>query len=211
MIKKLLTLLFFITISSFHAQTSVKKELKNIENPEQADEYLKSKKSKKNKLITFNEEKHKTELATKLFKKNVGSTEVVDREYEKIYYKIMSKTSNTYNRVSYIYLNGAKYDLSEINSVRAKIMANYKDGAPFEFLVKQYSMDARAEKGGDTGWFTKGKLDTALEQSFTGNNHELNELYTVDLPETNRYYVVLKTHEPKEISELQVLKVTERK
>ncbi|MBU2949219.1 peptidyl-prolyl cis-trans isomerase [Tamlana agarivorans] len=211
MIKKLLTILFFVAISSLSAQTSVKKELKDIENPKQADEYLKSKKSKKNKLIIFNEEKHKTELATKLFKKNVGSTEVVDREFEKIYYKIMGKTNNTYYRVSYIYLNGANQNLSEINSIRTTIMANYKDGAPFEFLVKKYSMDDRAEKGGDTGWFTKGKLDPALEASFTNNSHELNDVYFIDLPETNRYYVVLKTHDPKEISELQVLKVTERK
>lgn len=194
-----------------HAQPSIEKELKDIDNPEQADAFIKSNKTTKNKLITFNEEKHQTVLAKSLFKKNVGSTEVVEREFEKTYYKVVSKTTNTYNRVSYIYLDGSKYNMNDLNALRSQIMANYKDGAPFDFLAKRYSMDGGAEKGGDTGWFTKGKLDTALEKSLTNNSYALNDLYTVDLPETKRYYVVLKTHEPKEISELQVLKITEKK
>ncbi|QQY81254.1 peptidylprolyl isomerase [Tamlana sp. s12] len=211
MIKKLLTTLIFVSVVTLHAQPSVEKELKDIENPEQADAFIKSNKSTKNKLITFNEEKHQTVLAKSLFKKNVGSTEVLDREFEKTYYKVVNKTTNTYNRVSYIYLDGNKYNMTDLNALRSQIMANYKDGAPFDFLAKRYSMDAGAEKGGDTGWFTKGKLDTALENSLTNNSYALNDLFTIDLPETNRYYVVLKTHEPKEISELQVLKITEKK
>ncbi|KAB1071921.1 hypothetical protein F6U93_00315 [Tamlana haliotis] len=211
MIKKLPCLLLFLTIFCVQAQTSIEKDLKKIETPEEADAYLEENNSKLNKLITFNEEKHKTKLAISLFKKNVGGTEVVDREYEKVHYKIISKTSNNYNRVSYIYLDGAKYNMSDLNALRTKIIANFKDGAPFDFLAKRYSMDERATKGGDTGWFTKGKLDTALEQSFVDSSYGLNDIFTVDLPESNRYYVVLKTYEPKEISELKVLKITEKK
>ena len=211
MLKNLLIILIINATSTIFAQTSIEKELKGIENQEQADDYLNSKNSKKNKLITFNEEKHKTKLAQALFKKNVGETEVVEREYENVYYKVISRTNNTYNRVSYIYLNSNEYAITDLNTIREKIIFDYQNGVPFEYLAKQYSMGANSEQGGDSSWFSKGKLDTPLQEGFTNTNYQLNDNYMVDLPESNRYYVVLKTHNPKVIPELQVLKIIEKK
>ncbi|KAA5821177.1 hypothetical protein FPF71_16875 [Algibacter amylolyticus] len=210
MFKKLL-LLLLISTAFVNAQTSVEKDLEILETTEQAETYLKEKKSKKNKLITFNEEKHKTILAKELFKLSIGGKKVNDGEFEKTYYKVVNKTKKKYERLSYIYLDGSKYKLEEINTLRDKIIAKYHNGAPFDFLAKQYSMDANAKKGGDLGWFLKEETHPAFETNVFGETHELNDIFKVDVPTENWYYVILKTHEPKEILEIDVLKIVESK
>ena len=209
MFKKLLILVLVNTSLFLSAQTAIEKELKILETPEQAENYLKTKKSKKNKLITFNEEKHNTILAKELFKLGVGGTKIKDQEFEKTFYKVIKKRKNIYNRVSYIYLDGSKYSLEDINTLRDKIITKFNNGASFNFLAKQYSMDEKANKGGDLGWYLKGEMHTDFENEIA--NHSLNDIFTIDIPETNWYYVVLKTHDPKKIVEVDVLKIVETK
>ncbi|WP_396600914.1 peptidylprolyl isomerase [Algibacter sp. R77976] len=211
MFKKLLILLAFSTSSFLIAQTSTEKELEILETPEQAESYLETKKSKKNKLITFNEEKHKTILAKELFKLRIGGTKINEREFEKTYYKVISKTKKTYHRIAYIYIDGSKNSLNEINEFRDKIIAKYNNGAPFDFLAKQYSKDDNANKGGDLGWFLKEDMHPDFQNEIFKTDHSLNDIFTVDVPSENWYYVVLKTHEPKDISEIEVLKIVETK
>ena len=209
---KNLFILFFISTTAFlTAQTSTEEELQILDTPEQVESYLETKNSKKNKLITFNEEKHKTILAKELFKLNIGGTKVNENEFDKTFYKVINKNKKTYHRVAYIYLDGSKYSLSYINILREKIIAQYHNGATFDFLAKQYSMDGNANKGGDLGWFLKGEMHSDFENEIVNNNHELNAVFTIDIPSENWYYVVLKTHEPKDISEIEVLKIVEAK
>ena len=209
MFKKLFILLFISITSLATAQTSTEKELEIIETPEQVKSYLESKKSKKNKLITFNEEKHKTILAKELFKLHIGGTKTNENEFEKTFYKVINKTSKTYYRIAYIYLDGNKYDKSNIEALRDRIISKYKNGAPFDFLAKQYSMDRNANKGGDLGWFTKGEMHPDFESKILNGNYNLNDIYTIDVPSKKWYYIVLNTHEPKNISEIEVLKIVE--
>lgn len=211
MLKKVLILIFICLTSFISAQTSTEKELEVLETPEQVETYLESKNSKKNKLITFNEEKHKTTLAKELFKLSIGGTKVNDREFEKTYYKVINKSKKTYHRVAYIYLDGSKHSIDDINLLREKIIAKYNNGAPFDFLAKQYSMDFNANKGGDLGWFLKGEMHVDFENEILNVEHEFNDIFTIDIPSKNWYYVVLKTHEPKDISEIEVLKIVEAK
>jgi len=211
MFKNLLIIFFISTTSFLTAQTSTEEELQILETPEQVESYLESKNSNKNKLITFNEEKHKTILAKELFKLRIGGTRVNENEFEKTFYKVIQKTTSTYHRVAYIYLDGSKYSLTDINTLRDKIIAQYRDGAPFDFLAKQYSMDKNANKGGDLGWFLKSDMHSDFENEVVNENHELNAVFTIDIPSESRYYVVLKTHKPKDISEIEVLKIIDAK
>ncbi|NNC50566.1 MAG: hypothetical protein HKO01_08545 [Flaviramulus sp.] len=209
---KNLLILFFISITPFlSAQTSVIEELQILETPEQVESYLEIKNSKKSNLITFNEEMHKTILAKELFKLNVGGTKVNENEFDKTFYKVIQKTENTYHRVAYIYLDGSKYNINDINIIREKIIKKYHNGVPFNILAKQYSMDENANKGGDLGWFQKGKMQSDFESEALNEVHELNDIFNIDIPSENLYYVVLKTHEPKNISEIEVLKIVEAK
>jgi len=60
-------------------------------------------------------------------------------------------------RASHILLKSEQ----EAESVLAKI----KRGGKFEALAKQYSIDSTASKGGDLGWFGKGKMVPDFEQA----------------------------------------------
>lgn len=209
--KKTLLFLFTLTFTQLFAQSTTEKELETIETPEQIESYLATKNSKKNKVITFNEEKHKTILAKALFKLGTGRTKTVENEFEKTFYKVVAKKSKTYYRASYIYLDGSKYTLESINDLRKNIIGRYNAGATFNFLAKQYSMDANANKGGDLGWFTNGDLHPDFEQAILKNTHTIGEAFTLDIPSQNWYYVVVLTEEPKEIPEIEVLKIVEPK
>ncbi|SHI86574.1 peptidylprolyl isomerase [Algibacter luteus] len=211
MLQKLLSLFFICFSIILTAQTSVEEELKVLESPEQVKSYLETKASKKNKIIVFNEEKHKTILAKELFKQNIGGTKINENEFEKTYFKVINKTEKTYHRVAYIYLDGAEYSLDELNDLRDKIIAQYHNGAPFDFLAKQYSMDGNAKKGGDLGWFLEGEMHPDFEVAIFNTDYNVNDIFTVDIPSENWYYVVLKTHDPKDISEIEVLKIVESK
>lgn len=192
-----------------NAQTSTKKELKLIESNEQAKLYLETNKSKKNKLITFNEEKHNTTLAKSLFKLSKGGTKINESEFGKTYYKIVEKTKISHHRVSAIYFDGNKMSLEKINTLREDIIKRYENGLPFSNLVKKHSMGNNVDKGGDIGWFAKGEMAEEFEQETIAETHTVGDIFNIDIPSENKYYVAVKTHEPKDINEIKVLKVVE--
>ncbi len=194
-----------------NAQTSTKKELKLIENNDQAEAYLETSKSKKNKLITFNEEKHKTTLAKSLFNLSKGRTKINESAFDKTYYKVVEKLKTKHYRVSAIYLDGNKMSLDKINSLREDIISKYKNGLPFANLVKKYSMGDNVDKGGDIGWFAKGEMAPEFDEETTTEKHTIGDIFNVDIPSENKYYVLVKTYEPKDINEIKVLKIVERK
>lgn len=198
---RILLLLFFAS-NFIHAQEAVETFLDSINDIEKAELYLTSNPSKSNKLVTFNEEKHKTILANDLFSK--GSS-TIENDFEKVHYKVVETKSITHYRVSYIYLDGKKLNTSEINTLRSQIINKYTSGVSFEKLAKQYSMDGNANRGGDLGWFAKGEMHPIFEEAII--NSDLNQIFSIDIPESNWYYVVLVTHEPKNIKEISVLKI----
>jgi parvulin-like peptidyl-prolyl isomerase len=209
MTKNLLFAAIISTSTFLNAQNSTEKDLEFIETPEQITNYLELKNFKENKLITFNEAKHKTIFANELFGLSKGDIKIVKTNFEKTIYKVVEKTKTINYRVAYIYIDGTKYSLTDLNTLITKIINEYKNGAPFDFLAKRYSMDGNANRGGDSGWFTKGEMHPDFENEIINNNYSLNAIFTIDVPSKNWYYVVLKTHEPKEISEIKVLKIVE--
>ncbi|WP_298553355.1 peptidylprolyl isomerase [uncultured Algibacter sp.] len=209
MIKQLL-ILFFVGITSFStAQTKGEQALVAIETSEQANLFLKNKPSKENKIFTFNEEKHKTDLAKALFKLEIGNVKSIRTERDKTFYKILEKSSKPYYRVSYIVLDGSKYTKESINQLRTALIEKHRNGSPFSFLAKQYSMDQNANRGGDTGWFTNGDVSPDFESAIISEEHSLEDVYTFDIPEKKQYYLILQSHESKDISEIKVLKIVE--
>ena len=50
-------------------------------------------------------------------------------------------------------------------------------GKGFEELAKEFGMDGSAQRGGDVGWFTKGKLQAALENTaFALSDNEISQV-----------------------------------
>lgn len=210
--KLLLNYLLFVLTSSAIAQNSTtEQELKTLENIEQAKTYLEKKSSKKNKFVIFNEEKHKTTLAKNPFKSSIGGTKVTETEFEKTFYKVVEKTKTPYYRVSYIYLDGNQSDLKTINTYREGLINKFNNSSPFDFLAKRHSMDKNATRGGDSGWFSENDTNTTFEKLIINDKHDIDSIFPLDIPSESGYYVVLKTHEPKNIAEIKVLKIVETK
>lgn len=201
----LFAFLFSISIS---AQDIVTKDFDSIVNMEEAKNYLKANKSEHNKIVAFNEAKHQTALAVDLFK-NGSATLLSDTE--KVKYKVIEKSSVLNYRVSYIFFDGLKMPVSEINALREEIMVMYKDGTPFSELARRYSMDDNAKRGGDLGWFETELTHPTFESEITNSSYSIGDVFTIDIVKNQWYYIILKTHEPKLIQEIKVLKIVERK
>lgn len=92
-------------------------------------------------------------------------------------------------RVSYIYLDGSKLSTEEIKTLRQKIISDYKKGISFTSLANKYTMDNA--KDGDLGWFDEGQMEKSFQDEIL--KHKKGELFTVDIPANNWFYVVLKT------------------
>lgn len=205
------TLLVIIFLLSFNtsAQRKLQKELDSVTTIERAQRFINSKNGKKNKIITFNEEKHKTKLTQELLKLSNGGHKVVKREGENIHYKILEKNEIIYYRVSYILLDGKEFSISSIEKLRPQIIEQHERGVPFKDLALQYSMDNNKKRGGDSGWFTYGDMLPEFEQQVMNDKHQKDDIFTVNVESNQWYYVVKKTHDKKSITEIKVLKVVE--
>lgn len=203
----ILVLLFFPLFLC--SQNEFDQQVDSITTSEEAKSFIKENRALKGKVIVFNREKHKTILADELFKLSKGGKKVIKSEYNNTYYKILDQKKIPHNRVSYIFLDGNKLSQAEINSKRQNIIALYKKGYRFEELAKRYSMDINASRGGDLGWFEEGKMHHDFENAV--KSHNAKDIFTLDIHNKNWYYVILKTHEPKDIEEITVLRFTEPK
>ena len=188
------------------AQNNLEQELDSIQTSEDASKFIKANKLNKGKLIIFNKEKHNTQLADDLFKLSKGGTKVYKTNLSKTYYKIIEKTATPYFKISIIYLDGKQKSLEEIEKIRATAIQRYKQGYKFKDLARLYSMDQSAKTGGDLGWLTEGDLNPKFESKII--NHQ-KDIFTLDMPNQNGYYVVLKTEDEKLIEEIKVLRLTE--
>jgi len=209
MLKYSLLVIAFLLSFSITAQKELQKELDSVTTIERAQRFIDSKNGRKNKIITFNEEKHKTKLTEELLKLSNGGHKVIKREGENIHYKILEKNEITYYRVSYILLDGKELSISSIENLRPQIIEKHKRGVPFKDLALQYSMDHNRKRGGDSGWFTYGEMLPEFEQQVMNDNHQKDDIFTVNVESNQWYYVVKKTHDKKSIKEIKVLKVVE--
>ncbi|WP_323789012.1 peptidylprolyl isomerase [Psychroserpens sp.] len=209
MLKNLLVLLVCSITSICFSQNDFESEIDSIQTLDEAKIYVQKNKSLKGKVITFNKEKHHTKIADELFSLGKGSKKVYKTDMTKTYYKVVDKNEIPYQKLSYIFLDGKKKSMEEINILRQNIVAKYRNGFRFEDLAKHYSMDSNANRGGDLGWVTQGDLHPDFEAQVLDNTHQVNDIFTVDIPDQQWYYVVVKTEDTKYIEEIKVLKVTE--
>jgi len=206
-----ISLLLCLVSFTISAQNSITKELDSVVNIDLANEYIAIKDSKYNKLITFNQDKHKTALAKDLFEMPYGRVKSTGNEYNKVYYKVVERNNIPHFRVSYILLDEKKLAKENINSLRHQIIYKYKNGVSFKSLAKYYSMDNNAKHSGDSGWFSRGEMSPEFEATAINGGYNVGDIFIIDNTEKGRYYVVLKTHESKDIKEIKVLKIVENR
>jgi parvulin-like peptidyl-prolyl isomerase len=207
--KVALLILIFSLSFSVSAQKKFQKKLDSVTTVEKAQRFINSINGRKNKIITFNEEKHKTRLSEELLKLPNGGHKVLRKEGENIHYKVLEKNEIIYYRVSYIMLDGKEFSISSIEKLRLQIIAKHRLGILFKDLATKYSMDKNKTRGGDSGWFTFGDMLPEFEQKVMNDSHQVNDIFTVNVESNQWYYVVKKTHDKKSITEIKVLKVVE--
>jgi len=209
MIKKYFYIALLFSFYCSFSQTDIKqikKDLKLVTDIKSAKKYIKNYPNLKAKIYTYNEEKHKNNLSKTLFKKSIGTSFETQEQSANTLYKIISITSTLHYRASYIFLDGNKLKTSSIDSLRTTIISKLDQGQQFNQLAGKYSMDRNAIRGGDLGWFTADKASKEFINSLKENNS--NTIYSLDLPEIKKHYIINKTEQQKDIRLLQVLKIT---
>jgi hypothetical protein len=107
-------------------------------------------------------------------------------------------------RVSYIYLDGSKMKMKDIGNLREKLISEYRKGTSFATLANSYTMDN--SKDGDLGWFVEGQMEKSFQDEIL--KHKKGEIFTVDIPANNWFYLVLKTFDDIEKTKITyILKV----
>lgn len=161
--------------------------------------------NKRGYLEVFNEEKHNTKLAKKLFSKKVGKSHKQKGRTENTIYTVVAESKNKHYRVDYIFLDGNKYDYKQIQKIRKKVRELLDDGVKFESVARQYSMDHNSTRGGDSGWFKKEKTMDDFYNAISNPKYLANEIFEIDLPEKNWYYLVRKNYTPTALNEILIL------
>lgn len=77
------------------------------------------------------------------------------------------KSDKEYARASHILFQfGGEQDSNAVKALAQRVLREAREGKDFAALAKQYSRDvASGQRGGDLGWFTKGRMAPAFEDA----------------------------------------------
>lgn len=176
--KLLLSFLFFLVTFSMNSQN-----IDKIDSLEKAENFIKSNPNIKCEIkyletTTDSLELYKKYFSEEDFKKN---NQVVETQF------------STSMRVNYIYLDGQKLSKKEIDNKRKVIIDRLKKRASFSALSKEFTMDGSDKNEGDLAWFDEGVMHLTFENEI--KKHKKGDVFIVDIPENNWYYVVEKSFE----------------
>lgn len=164
----------------------------------QAEEYIKKYPKVNGKIFTIESSFDTTEIMLPLYAQKNGFVFKIDNSN----FKILQIDSILSFRASYIYLDGAKFNKEQIDSLQNEITSKYKNGTSFLQLVQTYNMDGNFT--GDTHWFSENMMvkefETAIRQHIKG------DLFTVYTASQNWHHIVLKIHDNTYIKRLTILR-----
>lgn len=183
-----------LALNFFYLTTVSSQNFKEINSLEEAESFIKL--NPKAQITTLEISNDSLDYYQNRFLEN----DLIDKD------RIVKTQSIISMRVSYIYLDGSKLTIQEINKKREEIIKLYQKGKSFEELATSYNMDGNSNKG-DLGWFNEGVMHKTFEDAI--KNHKKNDLFQVDIPENKWYYVVLKTYDDLPKSTLYILSLLE--
>jgi parvulin-like peptidyl-prolyl isomerase len=198
--KKTLPGLFLILSAPIFAQLTVREQFLKITTVEQAQKYIDANAPLKPALLHLSYGKDTTLIDKRLLKQTKG--DVFSVGY--VTYLVVEATETVAYRASYIFLDGSSLSKSETDSLKKIILKKYSDGATFDKLSDEYTMDGNNTHG-DTGWFF-GEEMVPKELQDAVKNHKLNEVFSVDVPDRQWNYLVKKTYDDQIKKDITVLK-----
>jgi hypothetical protein len=177
---------------------SQSEKIKRINNAEQANAFIKTNPELNGEIIEINSTDN-SETAKKIIFNGAEKPLLVGDHT----YKVVETRKSFLLNAFYIYLDGSKLSMLQIDSTRQIIISKYNAGAQFADLVKEYNMDGNPNS--DLKMIAEGALLKDFSEAVKAHNK--GEVFKIDLPEKKWYYVTLKTAEEQEASTFSVLKV----
>jgi parvulin-like peptidyl-prolyl isomerase len=123
-------------------------------------------------------------------------------------YKAIESQETVNYRANYIFLDGSTLSPTQVDSMRKLILKKYADGASFDQLSDQYTMDGNTTHG-DTGWFFGVEMLPKEFQDAVAA-HKLGDIFAVDVSEKQWHYIVKKTYDDQIKKEMTILKANGR-
>jgi len=192
------TLLVFASLTALSQTTQldeIRSSLSVIKNQKQAEKFLQENPDLKGAVLTIDPKKDSSALAKSILSKKTSDVIQQDSPTGTVLLKIFKTEKVIAYRVQYIFFDGNKLSASKIKTLRGELIARLKNGASFDQLARENSMDGNAQNNGDLGWFEEGMTVPAFEQAVKVN--PIGEIYTVDVPDSKWFYIVKNTHQPR--------------
>ena len=198
--KLLFSALLLLLASSIFAQLTVREQFEKIKTIQDAEKYIAANPNLKPALLDVVYGKDTSLLDKRLLKQNKG--DVFSVGY--VTYKVLEVEESIQYRASYVFLDRGSLNNKEVDSLSKIIVQKHSSGTPFEQLADQYTMDGNTTHG-DLGWFY-GEDMVPKELQDAVAKHKLGEVFFVDVPERQWYYIVKKTYDDQIKKEIKVLR-----
>jgi parvulin-like peptidyl-prolyl isomerase len=202
--KNILSVLLLVLSAPVFAQPTVREQFLKIETMAQAQKFIDANAPLKPTILNLSYGKDTTLIDKRLLKQKKG--DIFSVGY--VTYKVLEATESVQYRASYIFLDGSSLSKSEVDSLKKVITRKNSEGASFEQLSDQYTMDGNNTKG-DTGWFF-GEETVPKELQEGVKDHKLGEVFFVDVPERQWHYIVKKTYDDQVKKDIVVLRANGR-
>jgi hypothetical protein len=196
--KYLALVTFVCSVLTSYAQRR-EEEIKKIRTIEDANLFIAAHPKIYSEIIEINSGLDSSVLAKKITANNSEEPFVSDS----FSYKVIEARKSFLLRVSYIYLDGTRLTMNQIDSLRKLIIRKYNSGIPFAVLAKEYTMDGNPNT--DLGWVSVDMLVNDFSNAV--KQHQRGEIFTVDVPDKKWYHVTLKTFDDREVKIFSVLKI----
>jgi hypothetical protein len=198
--KALFSVIFLCSMLPGFAQLTVREQFEKIKTVQEAEKYIAANANLKPALMKVVYGKDSTALDKRLLKQNKG--DIFSVGY--VTYKVLEVEESVKYRGSYVFLDRGSLSNREVDSLSKIIVEKLNKGVPFEKVSDEYTMDGNNTQG-DTGWFYG--EDTAPKELQDGlKKHNKGDIFFVDVPERQWYYIVKKTYDDDLRKEITVLK-----
>jgi hypothetical protein len=196
-----LILLFSVPVL---AQQTLTEKFQKIGTVQEAQQFIDANAALKPALLKLSYDHDSTAFDKRLLRQNKG--DVFSVGY--VTYKVLESNETLAYRASYIFLDGSSLTQTQIDSMRNLIVRKANEGAPFDKLSDEYTMDGNTTHG-DTGWFF-GELMMPKEFQDAVKAHKTGDIFFVDVSDRQWHYIVKKTYDDSDKKNVTVLRANGR-
>lgn len=202
--KRLCFVVFLFASLQALAQPSVREQFEKINTVADAEKYVTANPSLKPAILRLSYGKDTAIIDKRLLKQNKGDIFSVGF----VTYKVIDVKESIAYRASYIFLDRGTLNNREIDSLSKLITGKLNAGESFEALSDKYTMDGNETKG-DLGWFYgEGQVPKEVQDAVA--KHKKGEIFFLDIPERQWYYILKKTYDDDFKKEIVVLRANGR-